>query len=136
MSKTIKLDAADAMKFAMKIKERSGEDIFMCFQCGECSSGCPVVSEMDLMPSTLIRLTQLGLKEELVNSRTIWLCSSCFTCLARCPRGIDIAKVAEALRQELLRKKQDYVEVRDLSMEERGRIPQIAIISNLRKFSR
>jgi heterodisulfide reductase subunit C len=91
---------------------------------------------MDLMPSTLVRLTQLGLKDELINAKTIWVCASCFNCVARCPKGIDIAKVAEALRQELLRKKLDYVEVRDLTIEERQEIPQIAIISNLRKFSR
>ena len=136
MSKTLKLDSEDAKKFVAKIQERSGEPIDMCFQCGECSSACPVSPEMDLMPSTLVRFTQLGLKDELINAKTIWVCASCFHCVARCPKGIDVAKVAEALRQELLRKKLDYVEVRDLSMEERQEIPQIAIISNLRKFSR
>jgi len=136
MSKTIRLDSKEAVKFAAKIQERSGESIDMCFQCGECSSACPVSSDMDLMPSTLVRFTQLGIKDELINAKTIWICASCFNCVARCPKGIDIAKVAEALRQELLRKKLDYVEARDLSMEERQEIPQIAIISNLRKFSR
>jgi heterodisulfide reductase subunit C len=136
MSKTIRLDSKDATKFAAKIQERSGESIDMCFQCGECSSACPVSSDMDLMPSTLVRFTQLGLKYELINAKTIWVCASCFHCVARCPKGIDIAKVAEALRQELLRKQLDYVEVRDLSIKERQEIPQIAIISNLRKFSR
>ena len=136
MSKTIRLDSPEATKFAAKIQERSGEPIDMCFQCGECSSACPVSSDMDLMPSTLVRFTQLGLKDELINSKTIWVCASCFNCVARCPKGIDIAKVAEAIRQELLRAQLDYVEVRDLSMKERQEIPQIAIISNLRKFSR
>ena len=123
-------------KFTERVEDLSGQPISLCFQCGECSSSCPVASEMDLLPSTLVRLIQLGQREELLGSKTIWLCSSCFMCFARCPREIDIARVAEALRQLVLREKDvDWVHPNKISREERERLPQIAIVSALRKFS-
>ena len=65
--------------FRERVKELSGEDVGLCYQCGACSSGCPLTDEMDLLPSTVMRLVQLGV-EEVLNSKTIWICSSCFTC--------------------------------------------------------
>ena len=121
-------------KLATRIGTLSGEDIFACFQCGVCSSACPVSHEMDLAPSTLIRYSQLGL-DAVMQSKAIWVCSSCFTCLARCPRNIDIAKVAEALRQLNLRKEGDHISLDNIPADELSRLPQIALISALRKKS-
>ncbi len=120
--------------FKARIEELSGENIDLCFQCGACSSGCPLTQEMDLLPSTVIRYTQLGM-EEALDSETIWICITCFDCEVRCPRGIDIANVMEALRQIVLRKKYDKVNLNDLTPEELRELPQIAIISNLRKLT-
>jgi heterodisulfide reductase subunit C len=120
--------------FKAKVEELSGEDLDLCFQCGACSSGCPLTVEMDLLPSTVIRYAQLGLSEVL-DSKTIWICSTCFNCEIRCPRGIDIANVMEALRQTMLRKKYDRVSLDDLTPEELRELPQVAIISNLRKLT-
>ncbi len=120
--------------FKAKIEELSSENIDLCFQCGACSSGCPLTEEMDLLPSTVIRYAQLGM-EEALESTTIWVCSTCFNCEVRCPRGIDIANVMEALRQIVLRKKYDRVSLDDLTPEELRELPQIAIISNLRKLT-
>jgi len=120
--------------FKAKIEELSGENIDLCFQCGGCSSGCPLTEEMDLLPSTVMRYAQLGI-EEALESTTIWVCSTCFNCAVRCPRGIDIANVMEALRQIVLRKKYDRVSLDDLTPEELRELPQIAIISNLRKLT-
>jgi heterodisulfide reductase subunit C len=120
--------------FKAKIEELSGENINLCFQCGACSSGCPLTEEMDLLPSTVIRYAQLGM-EEALESTTIWVCSTCFNCEVRCPRGIDIANVMEALRQIVLRKKYDRVSLDDFTPEELRELPQIAIISNLRKLT-
>ncbi len=83
--------------FRDRVKELSGEKIELCFQCGACSSGCPMTQEMDYLPSKVIRMAQLGL-EEALDSKTIWVCTTCFNCEVRCPRGIDIANVMEALR--------------------------------------
>ncbi|RLI08271.1 heterodisulfide reductase [Candidatus Bathyarchaeota archaeon] len=120
--------------FKAKVAELSGEEIDLCFQCGACSSGCPLTAEMDLLPSKVIRYVQLG-EEAVLESKTIWVCSTCFNCEVRCPRGIDIANVMEALRQLMLRKKYDRVSLDALEPEELRGLPQIAIISNLRKLT-
>jgi heterodisulfide reductase subunit C len=121
--------------FVQKIEELSGQKLLACYQCGKCSAGCPAVSQMDILPNQIIRLAQLGLKEELLESRSIWVCASCYTCNVRCPKGIKIAEVMEALRQVLLRKRCDHVEIPKLSAEERTSVPAIALISNFRKFT-
>ncbi len=121
--------------FVGKVEELSGQNLLACYQCGKCSAGCPAVSQMDILPNQIIRYAQLGLKEELLASKSIWICASCFTCNARCPKGINIAEVIEALRQILLRKREDHVHVEKLSDSEKGDIPPIAIVSNLRKFT-
>jgi heterodisulfide reductase subunit C len=120
--------------FKAKIEELSGENIDVCMQCGGCSSGCPLTEEMDLLPSTVIRYTQLGMKEVL-DSKTPWVCITCFNCEVRCPRGIDVANVMEALRQATLRAKFDRFSLDELTPEELRVLPQIAIISNQRKLS-
>jgi len=121
--------------FVAKVQELSGQNLLVCYQCGKCSAGCPAVSEMDILPNQIIRLAQLGLKEELLNCKSIWMCASCMTCNVRCPKGIKIAEVFEAIRQILLRKRQDHVIINELSEEERETVPPIALISSFRKFT-
>jgi len=121
--------------FVAKVEELSGQNLLACYQCGKCSAGCPAVSQMDILPNQIIRLAQLGLKDDLLASRAIWVCASCMTCNVRCPKGINIAEVIEALRQILLRKREDHVKVESLSDDEKGDVPPIALISNFRKFT-
>jgi len=120
--------------FKAKVEELSGEKIDLCFQCGACSSGCPLTAEMDLLPSKVIRYVQLGM-EEVLESKTPWICITCFNCEIRCPRGIDIANVMEALREMVLRTKYDRFTLDQLTPEELKELPQIAIISNQRKLT-
>jgi heterodisulfide reductase subunit C len=80
------------------VEKQSGQHIFDCYQCGKCSAGCPIDYAMDLGPRQIMRLIQMGLKKEVMQSTTIWLCVSCETCSSRCPAKIDIAKVMESLR--------------------------------------
>ncbi|MBE3582196.1 MAG: 4Fe-4S dicluster domain-containing protein [Thermoanaerobacteraceae bacterium] len=84
------------------VGEYSGQPVERCFQCHKCSGGCPVAGTMDILPHQIIRCLHLGLEEELLGSRAIWLCTSCRTCKARCPNGIDIAAVNDALRARVL----------------------------------
>lgn len=121
--------------FVRKVEELSGQKLLACYQCGKCSAGCPAVSEMDILPNQVIRFAQLGLKDELLNTKSVWVCASCYTCNVRCPKGIKIAEVMEAVRQVLLRKRRDHVEVRKLTDREKTSVPPIALISNFRKFT-
>lgn len=116
-----------------KVEDISGQNVLACYQCGKCSAGCPMVSLMDLLPNQIIRLVQLGQVEDVLNSKTIWLCASCFSCTTRCPKGVDLAKVMEALRLLLLRKSTNYVEPSELDIDEN--LPQIALVSNFRKMT-
>lgn len=121
--------------FVQKVQQLSGQDLLACYQCGKCSAGCPGVSQMDILPNQIIRYAQLGLKEELLQSKSIWICASCMTCNTRCPKGINIAEILEAIRQILLRKSQDHLKVEKLSEAEKEGVPPIAIISSMRKFT-
>ncbi len=121
--------------FVGKVEELSGQNLLACYQCGKCSAGCPAVSEMDILPNQIIRYAQLGFKDELMRSKSIWVCASCFTCNARCPKGINVAEVIEAIRQLILRKSEDHLKVKKLSNAEKGDVPPIAIISSMRKFT-
>jgi heterodisulfide reductase subunit C2 len=84
--------------FRTYVENQSGQRIFDCYQCGKCSAGCPIDYAMDLGPRQIMRSIQLGLKKEVMQSTTIWLCVSCETCSSRCPARIDIARVMESLR--------------------------------------
>lgn len=83
-----------------KICEESGVDVRRCYQCGKCSAGCSVhiCKGMDVSPNRVMRMIQLGMEEEVLNTRSIWACVLCSTCTARCPRDIDVPRVMDALR--------------------------------------
>jgi heterodisulfide reductase subunit C len=123
--------------FVKKVEELSGQNILSCYQCGKCSAGCPSSFAMDLLPSQVIRMVQLGLQDEIMDSKTVWLCASCLTCSVRCPRGVDIAAIFEALRLLVTRDKDklNYIEPSEISDEQIEALPQIALISNFRKFT-
>jgi heterodisulfide reductase subunit C len=89
---------------------------------------------MDRLPSQVLRLVQLGIKEAL-ETETIWICASCQTCLSRCPRGVDLPRVMEALRQIALREHGDRLLPTDLPDDLLANAPQLAVIGSLRKFT-
>ncbi len=75
------------------------EAVSACMQCGTCSASCPNVAFMDLTPRKLWRLSQLGMLDEIAKSRTFWMCSSCYTCTLRCPRGLPLTQVMAELKR-------------------------------------
>jgi len=91
-------------QLADRIREATGENVFLCYQCIKCTSGCPLAEHFDLAPNQVLRAAQLGMEERLFNSRTPWLCASCQTCTTRCPQGIDVARVMDFLTAEALRR--------------------------------
>lgn len=82
----------------MEILKRSGENVFLCYQCRKCASGCPLREMMDSSPTELMRFIQLGMKEQAQNDSTVWRCTSCQTCTTRCPQGIDIAHIIDTVK--------------------------------------
>ncbi len=85
--------------FQTEIEKLSGQNIASCYQCGECTAGCPVAYTADITPNQVTRLVQLGQADDVLKSSMIWLCVGCETCTTRCPRKVDLAKVMDALRE-------------------------------------
>ena len=84
--------------FVREMARRSRQNVLNCYQCGKCSAGCPINFKMDHQPSEIMRMVQLGMKEAVLHSKTIWLCISCETCTTRCPRENAPSQVMDALR--------------------------------------
>lgn len=80
------------------IHELTGTDPQLCYQCGKCTSGCPIVDQADLSPHQVMRAIQLGRTSKALTSRMAWLCVSCQICSSRCPQGIDVASTMDALK--------------------------------------
>ena len=87
------------IEFAARVMIASGARLLACLQCGKCSSGCPVSARTDLRPHEIVRLVQLGASDEVLGSRAIWECTSCETCITRCPQKVDIPAIVDALRR-------------------------------------
>lgn len=127
--KTIKKEFID------KVKELSGQDIYKCMQCGMCGGSCPMAGQLADLPRKVMRMVQLGLEENIADCKTYWTCASCHGCTVNCPRGIDIAKVMEALRLLILRKDINYLEPSQIPSEDIEELPQIALVSGFRKLT-
>jgi heterodisulfide reductase subunit B len=94
---------AQTETLAQTIQHETGANVFLCYQCVKCTSGCPLAEHFDLTPNQVMRSAQLN-EESVLASKTIWLCASCQTCTTRCPQGLDIAGVMDALRIEAQRR--------------------------------
>jgi heterodisulfide reductase subunit B len=84
--------------FAQEVLEKSGVNANLCYQCKQCTAACPVVEHFDLAPHRLMRAIQLGQREKVLNSKTVWLCAACEACTSRCPQGLSTPHIADALR--------------------------------------
>jgi len=138
METTLRLNSTQASNsFIAQVEKISGQKLLACYQCGKCSAGCPMAAYMDVLPNQMIRMAQLGMREQLLATRSIWMCVSCLTCNSRCPKGIRIAEVFEALRKAALGggERNDHLKIMELSPEERSVLPPIATISAMRKLT-
>ena len=104
---TTRLDKARDPEFKRRVEKESGQDLSTCYQCGNCTAGCPGAQVYDRQVNQIMRAVQMGLKDEALKNRSLWLCLSCSTCTARCPNNIDVAAVMETLRG--MARKEGYV---------------------------
>ncbi|MGQ9497043.1 MAG: 4Fe-4S dicluster domain-containing protein [Desulfotomaculales bacterium] len=82
-----------------EVGKASGQAVQICYQCQKCAAGCLSLSYADYTPNQVLRMVALGLRDRVLKSKAIWLCSGCLSCTTRCPNGIDIARVMDTLRQ-------------------------------------
>jgi Fe-S oxidoreductase len=95
--------STDLAKF---IREECGENVYLCYQCEKCSSGCPTVPAMRYRPAQMMRLAQFGLGDVLATDASIWRCTNCDNCTVHCPHGISVRRLVEVMRQKVM---QDYL---------------------------
>lgn len=95
---------------------RGGERVIICYQCGTCSGSCPTVKAMDRTPREIMHLIQLGREEEVLSSRTPWVCATCYVCAVRCPREIEITDLMANLRR--LAVERGFVSMRSTAFEQ------------------
>lgn len=115
----------------------SGGNPRKCMKCGKCSAACPAYDDMDIHPHQFVDMIMNGRVDELMNSRGIYNCLSCFACLERCPRNVEPARLIEAVRLAVVRQRENNHMTPDavpgLLDED---LPQQAITSALRKYTR
>lgn len=98
MYNSIDLGRARDPSFTREVEKRSGQDITTCYQCGNCTAGCPAGFVYDRQVNQIMRGVQLGLKDLVLSSDSLWLCLGCSMCSLRCPNMIDVAGVMDTLR--------------------------------------
>ncbi len=115
----------------------SGSNPKKCMKCGKCSATCPAYDEMDFHPHQFVDMVMNGRIEELLNSRGIYNCLSCFACMERCPRSVEPARMIEAVRVAVVRQKENnHLKPDAIPALLDEELPQQAITSALRKYAK
>ena len=115
----------------------SGVNPLKCMHCGKCSGTCPSYDEMEYHPHQFVYMVETGDIETLMKSESVYKCLSCFACVERCPRGVEPAKIIEAVRLEAIRQKgNNHMTADDIPEKINDDIPQQAIMSAMRKYSK
>lgn len=100
--------------FIKRVEEASGQQVSKCYQCGNCSASCNYTYVYDYPVNQIMRLIQLGQKEIVLKSRSIWLCASCQACTTRCPCNIEVSHVMESLR--IMSREEKMVSLKDIQL--------------------
>lgn len=104
IKRTIKYEADRVRGFSDEIMNVSGCDqLKSCIQCGTCSGTCPLSIYMDFSPRQVMALVRADFKNEVLSSKTVWLCASCYACTVECPRKIRITDIMYALKQRAIK---------------------------------
>lgn len=94
----VRLTSSCDRDFMNQVAEESEQDPMLCYQCGNCTAGCPYTFVYDIPVHQIMRLLQAGQKNTILKSRSLWLCATCESCTTRCPNNIDVARIMDVLR--------------------------------------
>lgn len=120
-----------------QILRASGVNPLKCMRCGKCSGTCPSYDEMEYHPHQFVYMVETGDIDTLMKSESVYKCLSCFACVDRCPRGVEPAKIIEAVRLAVIRRQDgDRMTANDIPSKLDDNMPQQAIMSALRKYSK
>ena len=120
-----------------EIIRSSGVNPKKCMRCGKCTGTCPAFDEMEYHPQQVVYMVESGDIEPLLNSKSLYKCLTCFACVDRCPRGVEPAKLVEAVRLSVIRKQgANHLKADDIPALLDDEMPQQAIVSALRKYSK
>ena len=120
-----------------QIPRTSGVNPLKCMRCGKCSGTCPAYDEMEYHPHQFVSMVESGDIEPLLNSESLYKCLSCFACIDRCPRGVEPAKLVEAVRLEAIKKQgENRMTANDVPALLDEDIPQQLLVSAFRKYSK
>ena len=111
-------------------------DYTRCVQCGRCSANCPAASEMDVLPNRMVWYVINGEYDLLLEAQAPWKCMSCFTCAARCPRGVSPAHIMEAARLEIIRQQGKSKLTPEMIKNMDPNMPQQAFVAAFRKYAK
>lgn len=115
----------------------SGSDVRKCMRCGKCSATCPSYDEMEYHPHQFVYMVEQGNIEKLMESKSIYKCLTCFACVERCPRGVEPAKVVEAVRLEVIRQQaSNHLTPNDLPELLDEDLPGQALMTAMRKYAK
>ena len=125
----------------MSLKEQvllmSGVDVRKCMACGKCSGSCPSYNEMEYHPHQFVSMVKKGDIEPLMKSESVYKCLTCFACVERCPRGVEPAKLIEAIRLLAVRPQgENHLKADDIPALLDPELPQQAIVTAFRKYSK
>ena len=117
------------------IKRISGVNPRKCMKCGKCTASCPAYDEMEFHPHQFVDMVENGRIDELMASKGIYTCLSCFACVERCPRSVEPAKLIEAVRLAVIcQQGKDHLKPEQIPQLLDEELPQQAITSAFRKF--
>ncbi len=119
------------------IKRITGVNPRKCMTCGKCTASCPAFDDMEYHPHQFVSMIENGRIEELLSSKSIYRCLSCFACVERCPRQVEPAKLIEAVRLIAVRAQGgDHLKPEAVAEIADPDIPQQAITSAFRKYKK
>ena len=120
-----------------QVLRSAGVNVRKCMRCGKCTATCPAFDEMEYHPHQFVYMVEKGEVDKLAQSKSIFKCLSCFACVDRCPRGVEPAKLVEAVRLSVIREQgKNHFKPDDIPAMLDEDMPQQLFVTALRKYSK